>query len=83
LEEEYQDNYNTFQADIQKFEKELENLALDYGALYCEEHLYPDNNDTSYPQENIKGIRAVKCSLSSLFPKDIVFPKEIEPFDEF
>jgi hypothetical protein len=53
-------NNNTFEADIQKFEKEFENLAHDDGALYRQEHLYPNNNDTSYPQENIKGIRVVK-----------------------
>jgi hypothetical protein len=47
MEEEYQDssvNNNTFQANMQKFAKELENLAHDDGALYREEHLYPDNN---------------------------------------
>jgi spore germination protein GerM len=80
MEEEYQDsslNNNPFQTEIQKFEKELENLADDGGALHCKEYLYPDNNDSSYLQENIKVIRAVKCSISSLFPE------EIEPFDEF
>lgn len=47
------------------------------GAQHRESHPYPNYNDTSYPQERLKGIRRVKFLLENLFPLSI------EALDDF
>ena len=77
-EEEYQDNCHFIdRAANALFVNEVKNMTQSDEKEPREKYPYPDDNDTSFPQEKLKGIRTIKCSLSSLFPP------EIEPFDKF
>jgi hypothetical protein len=50
---------------------EIKNMKHSDGKEQGEKYPYPDGNDKFFPLEKLKGIRAIKCSLSSLFPPHI------------
>ena len=56
-----------------------EALELKYseGNEHRQNHPYPNYNDTSFPQERLKGIRQIKFQLK------ILFPASIEVLDDF
>ena len=56
-----------------------EALELEYseGNEHRQNHPYPNYNDTSFPQERLKGIRQIKFQLK------ISFPASIEVLDDF
>jgi hypothetical protein len=78
---EFQDNCHFIDFDRSGnalFVNEVKNMMHSDGKEHREKYPCPDDgNDASFPQEKLKGIITIKCSLSSLFPP------EIEPFDEF
>jgi hypothetical protein len=41
-------------------------------------HPYPNENDTRFPQEKLKDTRALKVTMESLFPKEIKPSNDIE-----
>jgi hypothetical protein len=76
-EEENQDKCHIIDTAVnESLINEIKNMKHSDGKEHQEKYPYPDGNDKSFPLEKLKGIRAIKCSLSSLFPP------HIEPYDK-
>jgi hypothetical protein len=76
-EEEYQDKCHFIDTAVsESLINEIKNMKHSDGKEHREKYPYPDGNDKSFPLEKLNGVRAIKCSLSSLF-----LP-HIEPYDK-
>ena len=56
--------------------KEVVALKYDDGEQYRTQNPYPEHNTGVCQQEKLKGTRAVKIDLITLFPNDIKLPSQ-------
>ena len=59
---------------VEDMSKEVVALKYDDGEQYRTQNPYPEHNTGVYQQEKLKGTRAVKIDLITLFPTDIKLP---------
>ena len=57
--------------------KDFSSLKYSDGLEHRGRYPYPNSNDTTYPQEKLKGSRNIKLKLSELFPEEFKLPSLI------